>query len=131
MALLKVYSRDIIGHLFTVIDSGREIKIEIKGINSWALDTSKFNADIPFCNEIDDQLFAKIVDKYKSHLKLFGGKDTNGRQYDAKIFVAKSENEARKKFEDSEPLSKSVGEFMVSKTKGLEVVKHIVDYAEN
>jgi len=125
MALIKVYSRDIIGHLFTVIDGGREVKVDIKGINAWALNTSKLNADVPYCTEVDEHIFAKIIDKYKAHHKLFGGKDASGKVHDAKIYVAKTENEARTKMENSEPLAKDPKALMATKTKGLELVKEV------
>lgn len=128
MALVKVFSRAPIGHLFTVADGGREIKVEIKGMNSHQIITnsngiSQGDREDPYLNEVDELIFAKIVDKYKSHVKLFGG-EINGIKHDAMIYSAKSVSEAMKKKEDSAPIVQNEREIMVSKTKGVSPLKN-------
>ena len=114
MALVKVYSRSPMAHLFTVVDGGEEVKITIKGMNAHVIGDHVE----PFMNEVDELLFAKIVDKYKNHIKLFGG-NINGVKFDPQIYVAKTTQEATKKANDSKPIFKNVNEIMVSKTKGV------------
>lgn len=119
--MVKVYSRSPIGHLFTVIDGGEEVAIDIKGMNSHKIMHNE--KDVPYVTEVDDNLYAKIVDKYKSHLKLFGGVDGDGIKHDALIYSAKNAVEAVKKSQDSKPIVKRDSEIMVTKTKDIERFK--------
>ena len=34
MALIKVFSKCVIGQLFSIIENGKEIKVDIKGMNA-------------------------------------------------------------------------------------------------
>lgn len=92
--LVKVYSKSPISHVFDINDGNAHV---IKGTNSHIIGAHTE----PFCNEVEEMVFAKIQDKYKAHTRLFGGKDFAGNTLDAQIYVAKTESEALKKAVDT------------------------------
>ena len=119
MALVNVYSRSPISHKFTVIDGGYEKEQIILGMNTIPLEV--LTRDCPKITQVDDALFAKIKDKYKNHVSIFGGKDALGRKIEAQIYLAKDESEAKIMMDDFKPI---IGEMqMATKTKGIEKLK--------
>ncbi len=115
MALVKVFSKCVIGQLYSIIENGQEIKVDIKGMNAHQIGGHLE----PRMTEVDELIFNKIKDKYKSHLKLFGGVDANGLNHEALIFVAKNQSEAKKIADDSQPVVKRDSDIMVTKTKDI------------
>jgi hypothetical protein len=113
MALIKVFSRSPIGHLFTVIENGVEVKVDIKGTNSHTIG----GHTEPKITEVDELIFAKIKDKYLGeygHVKLFGG-EYKGVKYDPLIYTAKTALEGKQKAENSKPIVERDSDIVVSK----------------
>jgi hypothetical protein len=100
--MIQVFSRSPIGHRFSIVQNEIESIHVIKGTNSHQI--LKGGRDIPFANDMEENVFNAIKLKYKDHIRFFGGKDASGRNIDAEIYTSKNVSDAKKKMNDSKPI---------------------------
>lgn len=127
MALINVYSRSPISHVFNVVyDDGKEVSQVIEGMNKHMIyganihGTNDLRPTVPRITQMDDDLFTRIKNSYSKmgHTKLFGGKDVHGVKQEPLIYTAKDEDEAMKKMLDYKPII--TDNEMAIKTKNIE-----------
>lgn len=102
MAQIPVYSRSPISHRFSLIENGVEKFYEIEGTNRFEI--KLLNEMVPKTNFLEESIFEAIKTKYKDHIKLFGGKTSDGLKYEPLIYSAKNDGDAKKIMADSRPV---------------------------
>ena len=118
MSMIKVYSRSPIAHKFTIYPNHIETTYVIKGTNSHQILTG--GVDVPYVTEMEEAVFNEIKKEYAGHIQLFGGTyppPERPKTYEALIYTAKNEAEAKRIMKDSKPVLGT--NELVSQTKGV------------
>lgn len=118
MALINVYSRSPISHKFTLPEKTGEKEYVIYGTNTFGIVVE--DTMVPKTTEMDEDIFKAIKERYKDHVKLFGGKTPDGVTHEALIYIAKSTSEAAKIMKDAKPVITEAE--MATKTKNIQKV---------
>lgn len=125
--MVKVYSRSPLSHVFAIVDkqTKKVKKFVIYGTNRHAIPERDFKSLVyppgcthPKVTHMDKEVFEAIKDKYKNHLKLFGGIDRDGVKHDAQIYLAENDNIADRISKDSDPIFNETQ--IASQTKDIE-----------
>lgn len=120
MGAINVYCRSPISHQFPLIDTNGDETIHvIEGMNKIGL--AVVERDTPKLNVMEESIFNTIKEKYKDHVRLFGGKNHQGIRFDPMIYIAKNDYDGKKIMHDSKPAI--TDKEIATKTKGIEKLK--------